>query len=266
MTTINIIGAGRVGATFLRLFERLDGVRIGDVASGSLLSAQAAVTGGGAGRAVELADMSPADIWLITVPDDRISDIAAQISAPPAIAVHCSGFKSSDALASLADKGWKSASCHPVRSFADPDAAANAFAGTYCAIEGTAAPEVSDLLQRIGGVPFDVLPERKAIYHAAAVFSNNFTTVIQQIALDAWREAGVDQDTAMSLCASLLTATAENVVLLGPQLALTGPAARGDTQVLAEQQAALAAWEPRYAKLYEDFSAMARALKSNGSL
>lgn len=266
-TTLNIIGAGRVGQTMLRRAHAA-GLVVQDVASGSRASAEAAVTACGAGRAAPLPAMRPADLWLIAVPDDRIAAAAAalaQTGAPPSLAVHFSGFHPAGIMAPLRDAGWRVTSLHPVMSFAEPQAAADAFPGALCGIEGDALPRVAAFAETLGGVPFPIRSEAKALYHAAAVFSNNFATVLQAVALEAWREAGVPEDVARALQESLLRGALENVAALGPRDALTGPAARGDRAVLEAQGRAVADWRPEAGDLYALLSAMAERLKTTGT-
>lgn len=267
MTTINIIGAGRVGRTFLRLF----GTRIRDVASTTLASAENAVSDAGFGRAAVPSDMAPADVWFLTVPDTQIwpvSEKLALTTIQPAIAIHCSGYHTAEAMAPLRAKGWSLASVHPNLSFADPDTAAAGFAGTPCGIEGDtpALDPAETLFKSIGASTFQIASDQKALYHAAAVFSNNFATVLQAIAREAWAEAGVPDDVAERLNTSLLDATEQNVSRLGPVAALTGPAARGDTAVVTAQGATVTQWNEDAGELYRRLSEMAARLKSTGAV
>lgn len=275
MLRVNIIGVGKVGQTLLSLIADRPDMAVLDVLSGRRTTARGTVKDFGAGRAVGTLDqMRTADLWVLSVPDDQVAGVAAELArarsgqndnAP--VAMHCSGFLASDALAPLRPLGWQVASCHPVLSFADPDIAARQFPGTCCAIEGDApaAAMVSDVITKWQGVPFPVSPDHKPLYHAAAVFSNNFTTVLQGLAMRAWQDAGVPDDIAARLCAGLLSGTAESVARLGPAAALTGPAARGDTEVLRQQEAAVAAWSLEAGALYAAMSQMARRLKDTGS-
>ncbi len=265
---INVIGTGKVGQTLMRLISNADGYLLGSVYSRQFEVAVQAVQTAGAGRAVrELLDMEPADIWFLTVPDDHISSVAQSLAvmpARPAIAVHCSGFSSSDILSPLKEMGWKTASCHPVRSFADVALAAEQFNGTHCAIEGSAGADLWSLVEALGGTPFPVDPSRKSLYHAAAVFSNNFSTLLQAVAMEAYADAGVPEEVAKSLCKTLMDGAAANVANLGPREALTGPAARGDYAVLALQGEKVSAWSADAGTLYEVASRMALRLKSEG--
>ena len=270
MTLINLIGAGRVGETLLRLMAANPAVTLQDVFRTNRAYAEMAVTSAGAGRIVgKITDMSPADIWFLTVPDTQIVVVAEQLAAVgalPAIAVHCSGFHAADVMVPLRTAGWQLVSAHPNRSFADPASAAADFPGTPVGIEGDAeaADQVDALMTELGGRTFRVASDQKALYHAAAVFSNNFATVLQAVAREAWRDAGVPDDIAEALNATLLSATARNVEQLGPQAALTGPAARGDSEVIARQGACVAEWHPEAGRLYAMLTEMAKSLKENG--
>jgi predicted short-subunit dehydrogenase-like oxidoreductase (DUF2520 family) len=66
------------------------------------------------------------------------------------------------------------------------------------------------------------------------------------------------------LNASLLRATVDNIFALGPQKALTGPAARGDRDVVDAQGSEVAQWHPAAGRLYREFSEMADRLKRQG--
>lgn len=276
MTRINIIGAGKVGTTLLHLFRKHPRIVLGEIYRRRYQVADAEVDQVEGGRVVaNMEDMSAADLWLLTVPDDQIAPTAIALAAEWAgkgrvspTVVHCSGFLSSEELAPLRAIGWAVASCHPVLSFADPDAAVKQFPGTYCGIEGDAraVEQISKVISYVGGVPFSVQTEKKALYHAAAVLSNNFTVVLQALALEAWAAASVPEEVAKNLCAALLYNTAENVTRSGPRTALTGPAARGDIGIMRRQELSLAEWHQDVADLYHLMSKMARNLKQTGDI
>ncbi len=273
---VNLIGAGRVGQTLLRLLYDLPECTVQNILSTRHASSEAAAQFVGAGRAIEAyADLQPADLWLFTVPDTQIATAAANVAhvfkarkgqelAP--IAFHCSGFFAAEEMAPLRKLGWQLASVHPVLTFSDPKTAVRQFPGTFCGIEGDAPAleRLKPLLIKMGAQPFPVKSESKSLYHAAAVISNNFTVVLQAIAREAWREAGVPDDVILELNKSLLQATEENVSTLGPQKALTGPAARGDVHVVKQQGEDVAQWHPTAGVLYKDLSRLARALKLKG--
>lgn len=267
MKTLNIVGCGKVGQTLARVFKAVGACTVQDLKGIDLSEASRASEFIQAGRPVEeLHDMRPADLWLVTVPDTKIASVAAEIAAASsglsaAVAFHCSGFLPASELAPLRALGWKLASSHPVLTFADPAAAVTQFPGTPCGLEGDAdALEVlRPLFAAIGAQCFAVGTERKSLYHAAAVFSSNFTVVLQAIAREAWAAAGVPDDLAPHIQASLMRATVDNVAEFGPR-AITGPAARGDLEVVRSQGADVFRWNPDAGVVYQELSRLARRL------
>ncbi len=274
---VNVIGAGRVGQTLIRLLDTLDEFLVQDVLSARFQSAQEAAQLARIARAVEnYSDLRPADLWIISVPDTQISAVASDLERAfrtrggdkqQTVAFHCSGYFPAEQLAPLRKLNWHVASVHPVLSFADPDVAMVQFKGALCGLEGDeeAKDFVRPMFEKFGAECFSIRSESKSLYHAAAVISNNFAVVLQAIAREAWAEAGVSDEVAQRLNTSLLTSTAENVAAFGPQRALTGPAARGDEKVVSNQGADVARWHPVAGETYEQMSRMARNLKINGS-
>ncbi|MDH4480120.1 MAG: DUF2520 domain-containing protein [Rhodoferax sp.] len=283
--TLNLIGAGRVGQTLARLWTQAGVFVVQDVLTTSTASAQWACEFIGAGTpAQSLRTMRSADVWLIATTDAQIAASAAglaeqtghktdalapeqaptaaqQARATPTV-FHCSGALPASVLSPLAALGWHVASAHPILSFATAQDACVQFAGTPCALEGDASARV--LLQTaftaIGAQCFEVRSQDKLLYHAAAVFATNFLPVLQSVAEDAWRATGVPEALLPHLRASLLHNAVANITRLGPQGALTGPAARGDTQAITRQAAAVDAWDEKSGAAYAALSTLALRL------
>jgi predicted short-subunit dehydrogenase-like oxidoreductase (DUF2520 family) len=144
------------------------------------------------------------------------------------------------------------ASVHPVRSFADPEAVAATFAGTFCGIEGDAGAlaVLGPAFEAIGARLVAIDPAAKTVYHAAAVFASNYLVTVLDAALRAWQAAGVPEEVARELARPLATETLANVLRMGPAAALSGPVARGDFATVARQQEALARWDSPTGDLY----------------
>lgn len=267
MKTINLIGGGRVGQTLGCLLAQSGQVLVQDVLTRSAASARDAVAFIGAGRAVvHMPDLRPADYWLLAVPDSQIAPVAASLAGPdalpPALAFHSSGALGADLLKPLQAKGWQVASAHCLLSFASPATALAQFAGSPCALEGDAPAlaELRPLLTRLGAQCFDVRSKDKLLYHAGAVFATNFLPVLQDLAEQLWQHSGMPPQLIHHLRASLLQNAVNNIVKLGPQAALTGPAARGDTALLAAQGQALQNWNASAGQTYQALNALAGQL------
>jgi predicted short-subunit dehydrogenase-like oxidoreductase (DUF2520 family) len=273
LPTLNLIGAGRVAQTLATLWHRHGYFAIQDVLTTSLASAQSACASIGAGQAVDsLHAMRPADVWMLAVTDAQIAGCAQSLadrlapanqatSAAPTV-FHCSGAQSAAALSPLTALGWRVASAHCILSFATVRDALQQFPGTPCALEGdaVACDALRPAFTAIGARCFDVASTDKLLYHAAAVFATNFFPVLQSIAEDLWRATGVPAELIPHLRESLLRNAVANITTLGPQAALTGPAARGDTAAIARQGAAVTAWDAQTGAAYTALSELALRL------
>ncbi len=262
-----------MGQTLAALLHLHTQVRVQDLYSRSFSSAEQAALFVGAGMPVaELAQMRPADVWLLSVPDAQVP-LAAQALAEAqggkladAIVFHNSGFLSAAVLQPLQALGCHVASAHPVLNFASPETGVRQFAGTPCGLEGDAhaLAWLNPALTAIGARCFEIASADKPLYHAAAVFSSNFTVVLQGIAQDAWRSAGVPPELMRPLTEALLKSTLDNVLTLGPARALTGPAARGDTAVVQAQRDVVQSWSAPAGEVYKTLSELASKLKNEG--
>ena len=270
MTSFNVIGCGRVGQTLAALLHQRGPVQVQDLYSRSFSSAEQAAQVVGAGQPVaNLADMRAADVWLLSVPDAQVAAAAQALADAQgaklagALVFHNSGFLSAAELQPLQALGCHVASAHPVLNFASPDTGVRQFAGTPCGLEGD-APALAWLhtaLSAIGGRCFEIASADKPLYHAAAVFSSNFTVVLQGIAQDAWQSAGVPPELMRPLTEALLKSTVDNVLAMGPAQALTGPAARGDTAVVQAQGQIVQSWNAPAGEAYALLSQLAAELK-----
>jgi predicted short-subunit dehydrogenase-like oxidoreductase (DUF2520 family) len=265
--TLNIVGAGKVGRVLGRLFAASGSFVVQDVLTRSPASADEAVRFIGSGAAVAgFADMRAADVWMLAVSDDAIEPVCGLLAQNAKLAgsvvFHCSGAKSSAALEAAARAGAMTASLHPVRSFADPAHVAQHFEATFCGIEGDAGALalLGEALTRIGGEAVPIDAAAKTVYHAASVFASNYLVTVLDAALRSYKAAGISDEVARRLAGPLAQESLDNVLRLGPDAALTGPIARGDTSTVARQQAALDGWDADSGALYRALALATSAL------
>lgn len=245
MTTLSCIGAGRLGKTICRLLS--DKVEIHQVVNRSLASAQRAVDFIGSGSAASMADLQPADIWLIAAPDSQIEVAYEQLKSADvlqnkAIVFHCSGSVGASVLYSDSPNISEAnvASVHPIHSFADPQKSLTDFPGSHCAIEGQpdAVATLQALFEDIGALPFIIDSQQKALYHAATVMACNYLVSLLETSQQILLNAGVDGCDGNPL-ESLIRQTLDNYLNTDAASALTGPIARGDTKTVASHLDAL---------------------------
>lgn len=243
MITLSCIGAGRLGKTICRLLAGK--VEIRQIVNHSLASAQSAVDFIGSGSAVSMADLQPADIWLIATPDGQIKLVYEQLKASGvlhnnAIVFHCSGAIGSSVLYSD-NVNINVASVHPIHSFADPQKSLKDFSGSHCAIEGqaNAVTTLQGLFEDIGAIPFIIDSQHKALYHTATVMACNYLVSLLEASQQILATAGVDGCDGNPL-ESLIRQTLDNYLSTDATSALTGPIARGDTKTITSHLQALA--------------------------
>lgn len=259
---------------------------IQDVLTRSQASADEAVQFIGTGRAVTtLSEMRQADVWMLAVPDGQINSAASLLAAylaknkikttvagvlfaSTAIIFHCSGALSAAELQLLRDEGSQVASVHCLLSFSAPSSAVTQFAGTPCALEGddVAKKTLQTAFEIIGANCFDIAEKDKILYHAAAVFATNFLPVLQVVAADLWRSSGMPESMIAPLNASLLQKAAQNIAAQGAVKALTGPAARGDIELVALQGAAVSDWNTQAGAAYAALSQLASQIAKEGTI
>lgn len=257
--TLSIIGCGKVGQTLGRLWHEKRVVEIQDILNQSEASAMNALAFIGAGQvAHHYADLRPADIFLIAAPDDQIAACCEALSntnclSKDSVVFHCSGALPSLILQAASARGAAVASIHPIRSFAVPEKIINDFAGTYCGVEGDhhALDVLAPLLTAIGAQLVPIKSEEKILYHAAAVFASNYLVTLLDTAAQAYGKAGIPQELALKMMASLVRETTENVLKIGSEQALTGPISRGDVATVLNQYRVVSQWNRPYGELYK---------------
>jgi len=258
MRSLTVIGGGHVGRVLGRLLHTRAGFKVNQVVGRSADSARDAAAFIGAGHALNhYGALTSADVYMLTVPDDQIARactmLAAAVPLRGSVVFHCSGALASDKLQPARAAGAHVASVHPIRSFADMEAVAAAFDGTFCGVEGDAQAltVLQPALAAIGArvVPIDA--SAKTVYHAAAVFASNYLVTVLDAALRAYQAAGIPEDVARELARPLAMESMANVFRLGAAPALSGPIARGDMATVKRQQDAVAAWDAATGQLYE---------------
>jgi predicted short-subunit dehydrogenase-like oxidoreductase (DUF2520 family) len=240
---VSIIGAGRLGTALgVALLQR--GYAIESLVArraqkarhaASLLDANPQVL-----AAKQLTLLRPADVFLITVPDDQIAGVASQLTRLEfeATALHTSGALSSDVLEPLRKCGWHTGSMHPLISVSDTDAALD---GAFWSVEGdaTALRIGKTIVRDLGGQSFSIRSEHKPLYHAAAVMVSGNVVAQFDVALEMLMHCGLTRNTARSILLPLIASTVRSLETKDTSQALTGTFSRGDIETVKRHLAAL---------------------------
>jgi len=223
MPTLRVIGTGRAGSSLGRALAGRGWEVREPLARGSDL--RAALHG--------------VDLLVVATPDAAIAGVAAQVERDEhGVIAHLAGSQGLGVLAPHVRR----ASLHPLVALPDAGLGAERLtSGAWFAVAGDALARRT--VEALGGRCFEVPDERRTLYHAAAcIASNHLVALLGQVERVA-QAAGVPLEAYLEL----VRETVANVAALGPARALTGPAARGDSETLARHRAALAADElPAY--------------------
>ena len=236
MRSVRIIGGGRAGGAMAAALTEV-GWRVRPILGRAATPAEVA------GAAADV------DLVLVATPDASVATVAAAIEpADTAVVAHLAGSLGLDAVAPHP----RPAALHPLVAL--PDAAVGArrlLAGGWFAVAGD--PIVRQVVADLGGRAFEVADADRSAYHAAAVVASNHLVALLGQAERIASAAGVPFAAFMDL----VRATVANVDELGPAAALTGPAARGDTETVRRH---LEAISPDERAAYEALSQQARRL------
>jgi predicted short-subunit dehydrogenase-like oxidoreductase (DUF2520 family) len=84
------------------------------------------------------------------------------------------------------------------------------------------------LVRTLGGAPFRIHSQSKALYHAAATMASPLLLSAMVAAQQTALHAGMSKDQAARLLAPMAARTISNFLARGPSRSFSGPIARGD--------------------------------------
>ena len=187
----------------------------------------------------DLADLAAeSELLLIAVSDRAIVTCAEMIPRTDAIVFHASG-------ALLSVRGGFS--LHPLKSL-PPVGQPSDLEETLLVFEGEHKRTAKLIATAIGARFAEVSSDQKSLYHAAAVFGSNYVAASLEIAQRLMERVGLD-DVRADLVALALSAI-DNWRSHSDAKRFTGPAARGDEEVLRAHMSALRG-DPQLAQIYE---------------
>ncbi|HEX8871743.1 MAG TPA: Rossmann-like and DUF2520 domain-containing protein [Candidatus Acidoferrum sp.] len=270
--SLSIVGAGRVGRVLGRRLHEL-GWKIRAVTATTEANARRAVRFIGEGRpqAGVSRQVLCAKTILLTVPDDRIAEVANSLAREGGkelqgkVILHASGAVDSSALAPLRACGAAVGSMHPLQTFSGVHVPP--LEGKVFATEGDeAAVRVARRIARaLGGVPVNLAAEQKPLYHAGGAYAAGLVLALEEAGVQALMAAGMKRREAVRALLSLTRQVLEHYEKLGPHKAWTGPLSRGDYKVVAAHEKALAALPPEFLQAYRAVSRLAARLLARDS-
>jgi predicted short-subunit dehydrogenase-like oxidoreductase (DUF2520 family) len=267
---VGIISGGRVGTALGAALERADHVVVAcsAISQSSRRLVERRLPDTPVVLPTEVADS--AELLLLAVPDAELPGLVQGLKATGAvrrgtIVAHTSGANGVGVLEPLSSGGCVPLAIHPAMTFTGSDEDVARLAETCFGI--TAADETGyaiaqSLVLEIGGEPFRVREDARALYHAALAHGSNHVVTVIADAVTALRAALSGQELlgqelvgeapgglAERIVGPLARAALENTLQRG-QAALTGPVARGDAAAVADHLDALGDVDPSLARAY----------------
>ncbi|MDY6411551.1 MAG: Rossmann-like and DUF2520 domain-containing protein [Bacteroidales bacterium] len=220
-----LIGSGNV-ATSLAL--ALNGkCHLVQVYSRSMASAEALASRVGAQATNDLSQIvTDADIYVISVVDDAITRVLETCPARGGLWVHTSGSTSIDVFKG---KRTRYGVLYPMQSFSKSCPAD--MHKVHIFIEGCdscATQEVKELAMLLTNNVHEITSTERERLHVAAVFACNFANHMFTLSSEVLDEAGIPFDAMLPL----IKTTIAKLDNLTPTQSQTGPAARGDVNVI----------------------------------
>lgn len=232
---VTIVGVGKVGGAFAIALSRA-GYRVRQLIVRDRKIANKVSKFVGSGVEIkrwEAVRNIDSKLILICTSDPDIESAAEQVAEFAQlgqIVLHASGSLTSKILEPLAKRGCELGSVHPLVSVSDSVLGAELFTGAYFCVEGTkkATSASRKLVRSIGGNPFTIATDKKALYHASAVTVAGHVVALFDSGLEMLMKCGVDRNTAQKVLLPLTKSTIENLSSQSPEEALTGTFARLD--------------------------------------
>ncbi|MFN8529892.1 MAG: DUF2520 domain-containing protein [Anaerolineae bacterium] len=256
--SLGIIGPGKVGETFARLFYK-HGWQITAISGRDRERAARLAADLGAAVLSTVEVVYRADLTLITVAEDAIMPVAELIAQTAddlhgKAIVHASGAHSAESLRALSEKGAMVGSLHPAYPIADVQRAMIGLHGAAFAVEAADPRLRGWLMEMVAAVEgrFLLIPVgEKALYHAALCIASNYTVTLYALAERLLFGLGADQAAVAAALNVLLAGTVDNLRTRGIPDALTGPLVRADIGTLKAHLTTLERFDPETAYLYK---------------
>lgn len=245
--TVTLIGAGNL-ATHLGKALNESGFEIKQVYSRTKDAAQklAKLLGSTATSLIQDIDTT-SDLLIISVIDDAIGFIADQLNVNDKLLVHTAGSVSMDILEKTSDNIGV---LYPFQTFSkgiNVD-----FRKIPVCIEANnkeSFEQLKQLSEKISDKVLAVGSEQRSVIHIAAVFSCNFVNHLYTLSDQLLQ----DSNLSMDLLYPLVQETTEKLMKINPKEAQTGPALRGDKEIINKHLESLKDM-PEMKKIYQMLS------------
>jgi predicted short-subunit dehydrogenase-like oxidoreductase (DUF2520 family) len=193
-----------------------------------------------------------ADIYLIAVADDAISDVAKHVHVPGKVVAHTAASIKKDALKSMSHHYGV---FYPLQSLRKDRAELPEIPLFIDASDDIARKKLEQLADSISSHVIAAGENERLKMHIAAVFVNNFVNHLYALAEDYCNKEGIDFQQLLPL----IKETAQRLESISPSKAQTGPAIRHDEATIKEHLKLL----EKYPKLKDVYELMTKSIQDS---
>ena len=228
---ICFIGSGNVATHLAPAFDNA-GHKVREVFSRSRRNAEALVSKLYNAEVKPNLDFSEStcELFIISVKDAAIAEVVKEIVLPDnAILAHTSGSEPLETLLYAAPP--HAGVLYPVQTFSK-NKKLDVEQVPFCLEAGDVYTNdvLTYLAKDISQKVFYLSSHQRKMLHIAAVFACNFTNHLLRISKDILNKENID----FAILEALIVETINKGLIMGPENAQTGPAARGDTKIIAD--------------------------------
>jgi len=244
---IVLLGSGNV-ATHLALALKAVGENIKQVFSPNLINAKKLADKVDAKSASSFSEIDQkADLYVISVKDDAIAEVARNLKGVNGLVVHTSGTTDIKVLSSEVKYAGV---FYPLQTFSKSKDVN--FKSIPLCLEATDAKQLEILkilASRLSTKVYQLDGEKRKILHLAAVFACNFTNHLYALA----NQVLIKNDLDFDIIRPLIAETADKVMINLPENVQTGPAIRDDESTINKHLTMLADL-PELQEIYQTLS------------
>lgn len=240
MTSVCLIGAGNVGQQFYHAFKKSQTTKVTQWYNrtiSTILSFQneVAITD-------DIAKLIKADLYIVAVSDDQISEISKSLPFSERFVVHTCGAVNIHDL----DKKNRRGVFYPLQTFSKSKIMD--FKHVPLCIEALEKEDyltLKSIAESLHSPVYKISSEQRLTLHLAAVFINNFSNHLYRIG----HEISDTKQINFDLLRPLIQETATKIQHMSPYLAQTGPGMRNDKKTIKKHLKLIE--KPLHKDLYE---------------
>lgn len=223
MITVSILGAGNVATHLFKAFSKSNEVTVNQWYNRNLKSIlsfknEVAICD-------DISDLKEADLYLLAVSDDAISEVSSSLPFEDKLVVHTSGSVNIHDL----DRKNRRGVFYPLQTFSK-EVEMDFKKVPICieTLDKNDLPTLKALADAIGSESYKISTEQRQTLHLAAVFVNNFVNQLYRIGHEITDIKNINFD----ILKPLILETAKKVQTVSPYMAQTGPAKRNDKKTI----------------------------------